>query len=72
VPLPNIEDSLAEIQYAKDVSALKGLYYDVAGVCLPRQLAALLQIVAVDHLFYGSDYSYYKMEFDIGALLSET
>jgi 6-methylsalicylate decarboxylase len=38
--------------------ALKGLYYDVAGFCLPRQLAALLQIVDVDHLFYGSDYPY--------------
>jgi 6-methylsalicylate decarboxylase len=38
--------------------ALKGLYYDVAGFCLPRQLAALLQIVDVNHLFYGSDYPY--------------
>lgn len=37
---------------------LKKLYYDVAGVCLPRQLAALLQIVNVDHLLYGSDYPY--------------
>lgn len=38
--------------------ALKNLYYDVAGVCLPRQLAALLQIVNADHLLYGSDYPY--------------
>lgn len=38
--------------------ALKNLYYDIAGVCLPRQLAALLQIVNVDHLLYGSDYPY--------------
>lgn len=37
---------------------LKKLYYDVAGVCLPRQLDALLQIVNVDHLLYGSDYPY--------------
>ncbi len=37
---------------------LKGLYYDVAGVCLPRQLANLLQIVEIDHLVYGSDYPY--------------
>jgi predicted TIM-barrel fold metal-dependent hydrolase len=37
---------------------LKGLYYDVAGVCLPRQLANLLQIVDISHLFYGSDYPY--------------
>ncbi|WPC44038.1 amidohydrolase family protein [Clostridium sp. JS66] len=38
--------------------ALKNLYYDIAGVCLPRQLAVLLQIVNVDHLLYGSDYPY--------------
>lgn len=38
--------------------ALKNLYYDVAGVCLPRQLADLLQIVDVEHLLYGSDYPY--------------
>lgn len=37
---------------------IKGLYYDVAGNCLPRQLANLLQIVDIDHLFYGSDYPY--------------
>lgn len=39
-------------------AALKELYYDVAGVCLPVQLSAILQIADVDHLFYGSDYSY--------------
>lgn len=38
--------------------ALKSLYYDVSGVCLPRQLADLMQIVDVDHLLYGSDYPY--------------
>lgn len=38
--------------------ALKSLYYDVAGVCLPRQLVDLMQIVDVDHLLYGSDYPY--------------
>ena len=37
---------------------LKGLYYDVAGCCVPRQLANLLQIVDISHLFYGSDYPY--------------
>lgn len=37
---------------------IKGLYYDVAGNCLSRQLANLLQIVDIDHLFYGSDYPY--------------
>jgi predicted TIM-barrel fold metal-dependent hydrolase len=39
-------------------AALRGLYYDVAGVCLPRQLAALLSLVDADHLLYGSDYPY--------------
>lgn len=37
---------------------LNMLYYDVAGVCLPRQLDALIQIVDTGHLFYGSDYPY--------------
>lgn len=48
-------------------AALKGLYYDIAGVCLPVQLSALLQIVEIDHLFYGSDYSY-TPEFGCAAL----
>lgn len=39
-------------------SALKGLYYDLAGACLPRQLADLMEIVDVDHFLYGSDYPY--------------
>jgi len=39
-------------------AALRSLYYDVAGVCLPRQLAALLQLVDTGHLLYGSDYPY--------------
>jgi 6-methylsalicylate decarboxylase len=39
-------------------AALHKLYYDVAGVCLPRQLAALLPLVETDHLLYGSDYPY--------------
>lgn len=39
-------------------SALKGLYYDLAGACLPRQLADLMQIVDADHFLYGSDYPY--------------
>lgn len=38
--------------------ALRGLYYDAAGVCLPRQLAALLQLVDSTHVLYGSDYPY--------------
>ena len=39
-------------------STLKGLYYDVAGVCLPRQLPCLMQLVDVEHLLYASDYPY--------------
>ncbi|MEN6566299.1 MAG: amidohydrolase family protein [Veillonellales bacterium] len=39
-------------------AALRRLYYDAAGVCLPRQLAALLPLVETDHLLYGSDYPY--------------
>ena len=39
-------------------AAVRSLYYDVAGVCLPRQLAALLSLVDADHLLYGSDYPY--------------
>lgn len=39
-------------------AALRSMYYDVAGVCLPRQLAALLQLVDTNHLLYGSDYPY--------------
>ena len=55
--LPSLFGDYTEIEI--DVyAALKGLYYDVAGVCLPVQLSALLQIAEVDHLFYGSDYSY--------------
>jgi predicted TIM-barrel fold metal-dependent hydrolase len=37
---------------------LKRFYFDVAGMCLPRQLADLVQLVDVGHLFYGSDYPY--------------
>jgi len=37
---------------------LKSLYYDVAGMCLPRQLKILLEIADTSHLFYGSDYPY--------------
>lgn len=37
---------------------LKGLYYDVAGFCVPRQLSVLLGITNPDHLLYGSDFPY--------------
>ncbi|WP_085981690.1 amidohydrolase family protein [Paenibacillus riograndensis] len=39
-------------------TSLKGLYYDIAGACLPRQLDNLLQLIGTDHLLYGSDYPY--------------
>ena len=37
---------------------LKRLYYDAAGMCLPRQLKILLEIADHKHLFYGSDYPF--------------
>lgn len=55
-------------------AALKGLYYDAAGFCLPRQLQNLLQIVDVSHLLYGSDYPYTPEfgSFALAALLEKT
>ncbi|MER7834343.1 amidohydrolase family protein [Streptomyces sp. NPDC096040] len=40
------------------LGALRGLYYDVAGLPLPRQLPALLTLTDADHILYGSDYPY--------------
>lgn len=37
---------------------LKGLYYDVAGFCVPRQLSVLLGIANPENLLYGSDFPY--------------
>jgi predicted TIM-barrel fold metal-dependent hydrolase len=37
------------------MTLLRRLYYDLAGAPVPRQLTALRQIAAVDHLLYGSD-----------------
>jgi predicted TIM-barrel fold metal-dependent hydrolase len=55
-------------------AALKGLYYDLAGFCLPRQLENLLQIVDVSHLLYGSDYPYTPEygSFMLASLLEQT
>lgn len=39
-------------------SNLRILYYDVAGVCLPRQLPAMMQLADADHFLYGSDFPY--------------
>ncbi|MEU5096211.1 amidohydrolase family protein [Streptomyces sp. NPDC020996] len=38
------------------VAELGRLYYDLAGPALPRQLPALLNLVAPDRLLYGSDH----------------
>lgn len=50
------------VEFGKDnidvYATLRRLYYDVAGVCLPLQLAALLKLANKDHLLYGSDYPY--------------
>lgn len=40
------------------LSSLRRLHYDLAGVPLPRSLAALLELVATDRLVYGSDYPF--------------
>jgi predicted TIM-barrel fold metal-dependent hydrolase len=37
---------------------LGGLYYDLAGASVPRQLESLLSIVGHEHLLYGSDTPY--------------
>ena len=34
------------------------LYYDLAGFAVPNQLLGLLQMTAVEHILYGSDYPY--------------
>lgn len=40
------------------LAALQGLHFDLAGVPLPRSLAALLTVVGTDRLVYGSDYPF--------------
>ena len=40
------------------LEALAGLYYDLAGMPVPRGLAALLTLVGPDQLVYGSDYPF--------------
>jgi len=38
------------------ITQLRRLYYDTAGSPFPRQIPALLNLVGVDRLLYGSDY----------------
>ena len=46
-------------RWTRSISAtLRGLYYDLAGFPVTRQLGALLQIADPKHLFYGSDYPF--------------
>ena len=40
------------------LTALRGLYYDLAGTPLPRALPALLALVEPDRLLYGSDFPF--------------
>lgn len=40
------------------IAALRRLYYDVAGLPLPRALPALLNLVDADQLLYGSDFPF--------------
>ncbi|KFC81964.1 amidohydrolase 2 [Buttiauxella agrestis ATCC 33320] len=42
----------------KFMTSLRGMYYDLAGFPLPRQLNALLEIADPKHVLYGSDYPY--------------
>jgi predicted TIM-barrel fold metal-dependent hydrolase len=59
INIPLQMQMIGNLKESIDVYALlKGMYYDVAGACLPRQLHALMEIVDVDHLLYGSDYPY--------------
>ena len=64
--LPVVADRIAAFTFAltdvdpsTDVYAdLARLHYDLAGFVLPRQLDALLELTAADHLHYGSDYPF--------------
>jgi 6-methylsalicylate decarboxylase len=37
---------------------LRGLYYDVAEICAPAPLAALMQVADPSHVLFGSDYPF--------------
>lgn len=51
--LPPQESDVPDV-YAE----LRGLYYDMAGFCVPRQLSVLLGITGPENLLYGSDFPY--------------
>ncbi|OAT31591.1 2-amino-3-carboxymuconate 6-semialdehyde decarboxylase [Buttiauxella brennerae ATCC 51605] len=48
----------AKLDASKFMASLRGMYYDLAGFPLPRQLKALLEIADPKHILYGSDYPY--------------
>jgi len=56
--MPSTFNSNIKINSVDVYSDLRKLYYDVAGVCLPRQLPAMMQLADADHFLYGSDYPY--------------
>lgn len=63
--LPVLADRVQELAAAfmpeetRDViAALRRLYYDVAGIPLPRALPALLNLVEANRLLYGSDFPF--------------
>jgi 6-methylsalicylate decarboxylase len=43
---------------ARFYETLRGLYYDLAGFPLPRQITPLLEIADTKHILYGSDWPY--------------
>jgi predicted TIM-barrel fold metal-dependent hydrolase len=47
-----------KLDVARFYETLRGLYYDLAGFPLPRQLLPLLEIANPKHIMYGSDWPY--------------
>ena len=50
--LPQVFPELADVDVK---GSLEGLYFDLAGVAMPKQYGILKQITGMDHLLYGSD-----------------
>lgn len=47
--------AMTELSPSEAIETLRTFWYDVAGFVTPRHLAALLNLVGVDRLLYGSD-----------------
>lgn len=56
--IPQVFPDLAGLDIEK---SLAGLYYDLAGVSMPKQFADLKKNVSTDHLLYGSDGTFTPM-----------